>query len=127
MPDDERTLALVERWEELRQQGVDVSPEELCAGCPELLGEVRRFVGELEQLGPVFEAPGRAQTPPTVDRRETVDHAPEPMLPGPAASADARPAFIGKCQVIERLGRGGQAEVFRAVFPGLPGRDVVIK
>jgi tRNA A-37 threonylcarbamoyl transferase component Bud32 len=37
------------------------------------------------------------------------------------------PAVIGKYRVVEWLGRGGEAEVFRAVHPNLPGRDVVIK
>jgi serine/threonine protein kinase len=35
--------------------------------------------------------------------------------------------WIGKYRVVERLGQGGQAEVFRALHPQLPGRDVVIK
>jgi serine/threonine-protein kinase len=34
---------------------------------------------------------------------------------------------IGKYRVIERLGSGAQAVVYRAVHPGLPGRDVVVK
>jgi aminoglycoside phosphotransferase (APT) family kinase protein len=35
--------------------------------------------------------------------------------------------FIGKYRVVDRVGGGGQGEVFRAVHPHLPGRDVVIK
>jgi serine/threonine protein kinase len=42
-------------------------------------------------------------------------------------SAVPLPTSIGKYRVVERLGQGGQAEVFRAVHPNLPGRDVVIK
>jgi serine/threonine protein kinase len=44
-----------------------------------------------------------------------------------AARATPLPESIGKYRVVERLGRGGQAEVFRAVHPGLPGRDLVVK
>src|SRR5262245_60293929 len=42
---------------------------------------------------------------------------------GPAAAEDVH---VGKYGVIERLGAGGQGEVFRAVHPGL-GRDVILK
>jgi serine/threonine protein kinase len=41
--------------------------------------------------------------------------------------ATTLPASIGKYRVVEQLGQGGQAVVFRAVHPNLPGRDVVIK
>jgi serine/threonine protein kinase len=52
----------------------------------------------------------------------------------PASSVDqtretptAAPEWIGKYRIVERLGSGGQAEVFRAIHPHLSGRDVVIK
>lgn len=35
--------------------------------------------------------------------------------------------FIGKYRVVEWLGGGGQGDIFRAVHPSLPGRDLVIK
>jgi len=42
------------------------------------------------------------------------------------AEADSFPAQIGKYRIVQALGRGGQATVYRAVHPTL-GRDVVIK
>lgn len=45
---------------------------------------------------------------------------------GPAARETPNVAIIGKYRVIERLGAGGQGEVFRAVHPSL-SRDVVVK
>jgi hypothetical protein len=55
---------------------------------------------------------------------------PLPSAEAPAAEVAAQPLhplWIGKYQVIERLGGGGQADVFRAKHPKLPGHDVVIK
>lgn len=37
------------------------------------------------------------------------------------------PTQIGKYRVVQLLGRGGQATVYRAVHTEIPGRDVVIK
>src|SRR5262245_58657876 len=50
-----------------------------------------------------------------------------PLPEGSEAGESPAPVIIGKYRVVERLGRGGQADVFRAVHPGLPGQDVVIK
>jgi serine/threonine protein kinase len=44
-----------------------------------------------------------------------------------ARRAESWPAAIGRYRVVEWLGVGGQADVFRAIHPGLPGRDVVVK
>jgi serine/threonine protein kinase len=45
------------------------------------------------------------------------------IVPPSAGAVDS----IGKYRIVEKLGQGGQANVFRAVHPQLPGRDVVIK
>ncbi len=50
MSDQDRLEELLNRWEELREQGQVVSDEELCRDCPELLAEFRRRVAELEQI-----------------------------------------------------------------------------
>ncbi len=38
---------LLERWEELQEQGESRSPEELCSTCPELAGELARRIARL--------------------------------------------------------------------------------
>src|SRR5262249_5538365 len=40
--DDSRVSELLRRWQEHRDKGQTLSPEQLCVGCPELHGEVRR-------------------------------------------------------------------------------------
>jgi serine/threonine protein kinase len=60
-------------------------------------------------------------TPPTGEWQTTTSVTP---LPTPARTA--APQTIGKYRVIEELGSGGQATVYRAVHPTL-GQDVVIK
>jgi tRNA A-37 threonylcarbamoyl transferase component Bud32 len=129
MADTERVLQILERWDELRREGKEVAPEELCQECPELLDAVKQEIRDLERLGPLFE-PTRAEaaTPPREAGQPewpaTVDYVPLAK----DGDAVALPGwYIGKYRVVERLGRGGQAEVFRAVHPNLPGRDVVIK
>ena len=37
MSDDTKIDELLDRWEELREQGESISPEELCRDCPELV------------------------------------------------------------------------------------------
>jgi hypothetical protein len=37
MSDDTKIDELLDRWEELREQGKSISPEELCRDCPELI------------------------------------------------------------------------------------------
>ncbi len=45
---DDRIQELLERWDDLRQQGEELSVEELCRDCPELADEVRRRIEALK-------------------------------------------------------------------------------
>jgi serine/threonine protein kinase len=49
-PNRDEILDLIVRWEEAKAQGQAPVPEELCRDRPELLGEFRRRVEELEQV-----------------------------------------------------------------------------
>ena len=51
---DPRVDQLLERWEELCRQGESLSAEELCATCPELVGEVARRIALLHAFDPLL-------------------------------------------------------------------------
>ena len=46
--DDDLLADLLLRWEELREQGQDVSALELCQGCPHLADELARRINALK-------------------------------------------------------------------------------
>ena len=50
MADQSTVNELLLRWQELRDQGRAVSPEELCAGRPDLLDDLRRQVEALRSM-----------------------------------------------------------------------------
>ena len=44
MTDDPRLVELLDEWEEAQEEGCEVSPEQLCDDCPELLEELQRQI-----------------------------------------------------------------------------------
>ena len=50
MSQPSRLDSLLSQWQKLRAAGQDVTPEALCADCPELLGEVRPLVEALRRV-----------------------------------------------------------------------------
>src|SRR5438552_497546 len=80
------------RWEELRDQGFPVSPEELCADSPELLPELKRQVHELEAL------------------EQRLRACKSEVAPRPASA----PRSVGSYTVLGVLGDGGMGVIFKA-------------
>jgi serine/threonine-protein kinase len=94
MSTNERLLDLVLRWEQLREQGQPVTPEELCRDCAELLPELKRCLQDLQAMAP---PPG-----PAADTRAD------------AGSAAAPPAWSGeggRYRAVRLHDRGGLGEV----------------
>lgn len=96
------------------REGLGESPtlEEYVTRFPRLEGALRRLVAVHQAL--------RSEVPPSSDppdrgRLQSFALPPRPELPD-----------LGKYQIVQTLGRGGQAVVYRAVHTAL-GKDVVIK
>ncbi|HEV3262881.1 MAG TPA: protein kinase [Gemmataceae bacterium] len=123
---DERLFALLDAYWEALLRGQAADPEQWLRGRPEAQGEVQnlRLLAAMHEARQMLNEDSRLEET-TSEQPATVAE----WTAGREASTQplAQPQWIGKYRVVERLAGGGQAEVFRAVHPNLPGRDVVIK
>lgn len=90
---------LLLRWELLRSQGKNVSPEELCRDCPELLSELVSGLSSLQT---------------TIHSLHGTPQEFTGTLAGSAQSEFAGLPTIGDYQIVGELGHGGMGVVFRA-------------
>ncbi len=107
---------LLSVWEERQEQGVPITPEELCRNCPDLLNEVRWHIRALEAVESCF---GTAENDAAATDGVQQALPPDPLREGPVrVSTEYR---------IERLhASGGLGHVFLATDPIL-NRKVAIK
>jgi hypothetical protein len=95
IPESATLLDLLVRWQELRQQGKTLTPEELCPDDATLQALLRERLARRQRLHAVLDLPA-----------------------GTAPAHDAKPAalpVIDGYEIGELLGRGGMGLVFKAV------------
>jgi hypothetical protein len=82
-----------------------------------------RFPGYTSLIEELIPAKSATATDAVTGTGVTADYCSPRPVPG---GEEKPPEYIGRYRVIDRLGGGGQGEVFRAIHPVL-GRDVIVK
>src|SRR2546422_9149283 len=109
MPSAEAISELLLRWDELREQGREVSAEELCRDCPELTDEARRRINVLKAMYRVPNAPPTGDVLP----RWATPPLPVTTPAGPSASAGLSAQIeVPGYEILQPLGSGGMGRVF---------------
>jgi serine/threonine protein kinase len=116
-PDDARLDALLERWEEIEEEGGATTPEELCGNCPELLDEFKRRVAALRGID------RKLKTPLNLSEAKTL-----PLSAEEGAEPESPSGLVVQTTYddLEFHAKGGLGVVYAAVDQHLR-REVAIK
>ncbi|MFO0845489.1 MAG: protein kinase [Gemmataceae bacterium] len=110
MDREEQIDHLLDRWQQLREEGRPITPEELCREAPDLLPSLRLRIEAVSRIEGLLGDPAPNATPPFRGRssRETV-------IVGVAGPPQAPPGY----ELHSELGRGGVGVVYKAKQLGL--------
>jgi len=117
MSDDAKIDELLDRWEELREQGESMSSEELCHDCPELLDALNEQIFALRWV-PCPDADAAAAPYQVSFTTRDID--------GQQIHHESVPKTLGRYELKQPIGAGGFGQVWLAYDPELR-RDVAIK
>jgi formylglycine-generating enzyme required for sulfatase activity len=109
---------LLLQWEDRQRQGKPVVLEDLCRSVPELQSEVRQRIQALEAMDAVLQSDNRTAPHPASAKVSKVKNTRyDELYPG----SELLPGY----RLVERIGQGGFAEVWKATGPG--GFSVALK
>ena len=114
---DDRVRDMLIRWEQAQQAGREIPPVELCRDHPHLLPELEENIRRLEAVNARL-AEHQLDSQPT----HTVAESPNVAV----SDKPEIPELLGRYQLVEALGRGGNARVWKAYDPDLR-RFVAVK
>lgn len=115
MTEEEQLMDLLVSWEERFQDGEDVSPEELCLDCPELLSPLRDRIETIKRMGWL----GRAAQQKDL-RVDPISHS------GTQADTTLQKLFANRYRLDRVIGEGATGRVWQAFDVEL-GRPVAVK
>jgi hypothetical protein len=121
MTEESRLLDLVARWEAARDSGNPIKPEELCAGCPEMLPALRSALIRLHGSNAV----DGGSLPFSVVTR-AFERISKPTTDPPADGGYRIGEEVAGFRLLRQIGQGGFGQVFEAEDPVLK-RPVAIK
>jgi serine/threonine protein kinase len=101
----------------MAQAGQAVTPEMLCADCPELLSEIKRLLPRFAAVNDIL-ALKRSE-----EKNPMIPPAPTALVP----EAQSGMVLVGKYKLIERIGEGGMGSVWLALQTKPVKRQIAIK